>query len=117
MNGKEQFIESFNKYGKVRRCCINTFGICGKKEDIEHKYLAGYWPEPKTAPDPSLIQWANLGTGRLNRFCRQIFIYALSFLIICGSFAAILYSYKLKDDFEEEGFNATDCSNISITFD
>lgn len=86
-------MRAFNKYGKCRRCCILTCSKCGKPEDIEHKYLAGYWPKPKTAPDPSLILWQNLGVSKLNRFCRQVFIYALSFLIIAVSFAVIIYSY------------------------
>lgn len=104
-------MEAFNKYGRCKRCCIRSCGLCGKKEDIEHKYLAGYWPQPKTAPDPSLILWENLGVGRLNRFCRQVFVYILSFLIVSGSFAAIIYSYQLKE-FTENDFNSADCGNL-----
>jgi len=35
-------------------------------------------------------------------------------LIVCGSFAAIIYSYQLKES-TNEGFNAADCGNVAIS--
>jgi len=56
MNGKQKFLDSF-KIGSCRRDCIMKCGCCGKRSDIEHKYLGSSWPKARTAPDPSLIIW------------------------------------------------------------
>ena len=67
---------------------------------ISHKYLGGtgegkfcgdgMWPQVSRAPDPSLIQWENLGIGTIERFFRTLGVYAASGLMLFIGFLIIL---------------------------
>ena len=87
MNGKEKFLDSL-KVGACRRCCILYCNRGGKRDEIEHKYLAGRWPRVQVAPDPTLIIWKNLGIGKIERFFRNLTIYIIALcLVVAGSVA------------------------------
>jgi hypothetical protein len=47
-------------------------------------------------PDPSLIQWPNLGVGKCSRFLRSILIYTISILIMAACFICITLAYNEK---------------------
>lgn len=102
MNGKEKFQRAF-KIGAVRRCVLKCEG---RQNEIKHKYLGEdgklTWPSIKNPTDPSLIQWKNLGIGRIERFCRSFAVYVASGLILLIGFITILAILKFQDDFKSE---------------
>lgn len=95
MNGKEKFIKAF-EIGACRRCLIR----CSKESyKLDHKYLGRRWPQVTTAPDPTLIQWKNLGVGKLQRTLRACSIYFISLMIIIGNLLAITYVIAWQEDY------------------
>lgn len=96
MNGKEKFL----KATKVSACRRFWLRCCRKKDKlnaIKHIYFEGKWPKILTeTPDPSLIQWQNLGVGKCSRFLRAILIYSISILIMAACFYLIMLAYAQK---------------------
>ena len=110
MNGKEKFLKAMD-IGCYRRCCLR----CQKKEDtIAHKYLANKWPSVKTAPDPSLIIWENLGKGSVDRCGRSTASNCLAFLFLILGFAVIIYLLNLQDEYKR---SAAICGDLEILQD
>jgi hypothetical protein len=93
MNGKEKFVKAM-QVNACRRCCIMK---CGKKENLEYKYLESHWPKIVDAPDPTLINWQNLGYTRFNRFIRSLIVNLICFVIVMASFYSIIYALKRKE--------------------
>ena len=103
MNGKEKFLRAY-KIGAVRRCVLKCEG---RKDEISHKYLGkpkgccscgtGEWPELKGATDPSLIQWKNLGIGKIERCFRTFAVYVASIIFIVLGFIVIVLLLNWQD--------------------
>lgn len=100
MNGLQKFIDSFN-VGPCRRCCIMKCGCCGKRSDIEHKYLGSSWPRVQVAPDPSLIIWKNLGIGKISRCARNVAISGIALFIMILGFYMITFMFDANSSFKE----------------
>ena len=108
MNGKEKFLKAMD-VNSCRRCCIRCKG---QTDTIEHKYLAGQWPKVAEAPDPSLINWENLGKGRIEKCGRMTVSYILAMLLLIFGFYFTLSLMKIKADSEI----ATDfCGDLEIS--
>lgn len=107
MIGKQKFLKAMD-INACRRCCLR----CSKKDDeIAHKYLAGRWPDVKTAPDPSLIIWENLGKGNLDRCGRSTASNCLAFFLLILGFAVIIYLLNLQEQYKQ---SAPICGDIQI---
>ena len=61
------------------------------KKKNQHKYLGNSWPEVRTAPDPELIIWENLGVSRCEKFGRSFLVFILQAILAIASFLLILY--------------------------
>jgi hypothetical protein len=90
MNGREKFLRAIevNSFTRFWYRCMKRDRFNG----LQHKYIGGRWPEVKIAPDPSLIQWKNLGVDKPNRCCRGISVYILSMLILLLAFSGVIYA-------------------------
>lgn len=84
----------------------------GQQETIEHKYLGGIWPKVAVAPDPSLIIWANLGKGRIEKCGRMTCSYVIAMILLIGGFLAVVELMQIKKDSE---INTSICGDLSIT--
>ena len=74
---------------RCRRCCLRC---CCQYDKIKHKYLGDKWPRAITdAVDPSLIEWKNLGQGKIERCSRTACIWFLSIILIICGFTLIIY--------------------------
>ena len=98
MNGKRKFIKAMDI-----GCCKRFILRCKKREDeIAHKYISGKWPQVESAPDPSLILWANLGKGKIERCGRSTVSLILSILLLLIGFASIIYLLNLQDQYKSD---------------
>ena len=110
MNGYEKFKSALD-INKVKRFFMRQ---SGRQHKIAHKYLGGtgkgrccgdgMWPKIKRAPDPSLIQWQNLGIGKIERTCRTLTVYAASGLMLLLGFIFILKMLQYKDESMQDDF-------------
>ena len=80
-------MQSF-QVNKCKRCCLIC---CGRRDSIKHKYLGGEWPTIEDAVDPSLIEWKNLGKGRIERCTRTSCVWIISILLILLAFLPVLW--------------------------
>ena len=67
MNGKQKFMQELNR-SECSKFLIRRVLCRGKQH--EHKFLGGHWPNCKTAEDPTLIVWKNLGVSRFSIWVR-----------------------------------------------
>jgi len=96
MNGKKKFIEAMD-INACKRCCLK----CQKKDDtIAHKYLGGKWPLVENAPDPSLILWANLGKGKIDRCGRSTLSNIVAFLLLLIGFVVVITLLNVREDYQ-----------------
>lgn len=95
-----------------RKCCAVC--CCRSKKHV-HKFLGGHWPNCETAPDPSLIEWKNLGVGGFSRFVRQVIVYSLSAVIIFVCFSGIVYAMDYSDDMKESAWKESECGAFSYS--
>lgn len=81
---------------------------------IEHRYIGGYWPKVKEAPDPTLIIWGNLGIGAIARCGRSACsnLIALIFLVIGFGIIILLINEQAKYNTGSE-----DCGEAVISLD
>lgn len=93
MNGKKKFLKAMN-IGCCKRCWIRCQG---KQDEIAHKYLGGKWPEVKSAPDPTLIMWQNLGKGSIERCGRSTIANVIAFILLLVGFVFIVYLFGVRD--------------------
>jgi hypothetical protein len=107
MNGKSKFLNDMK-----RGCCKPN--ICSRKRD-EYKYLGGYWPEVSDAPDPSLIEWQNLGVGPFSRFIRQVVIYLVCAVIVIVCFAGVVYGMDYSNELRLGSWSEQSCGAFLIT--
>ena len=119
MNGKEKFQRAF-KIGAIRRCALRCEG---RNDLLKHKYLGapqgrcncgvGKWPKVLDAPDPTLIQWKNLGIGKIERCFRTFAVYVTSGLILFIGFLIIIKMLQFQDEYKQDSFIA--CGNLEIS--
>ena len=96
-------------------CCKRAVMKCRKQhEAIEHKYFGGKWPKVKSAPDPTLINWSNLGKGSIERCGRSTFSYLMALLLLIFGFILIIY---LLDVQNKAKMDATLCGEQEISMD
>ena len=108
MNGKKKFIEAMDVNG-CKRCIMK----CRKKDDvIAHKYLGGHWPSVTSAPDPSLILWANLGKGKIDRCGRSTLANIVAFILLLIGFVVVIALLNVRDDYK---LNLSNCGDIEIS--
>ena len=84
-------------------------GCCGKRSEIEHKYLGNSWPTVDTAPDPSLIIWKNLGIGKINRCARNVAISAIALGVMILGFYMITFMFDANTSFKEQAKSGISC--------
>lgn len=77
-----------------KRCWLRCQG---KQDAIAHKYLGGKWPEVKPAPDPTLIEWQNLGKGSIERCGRSTITNVVAFILLLVGFVFIVYLFGVRD--------------------
>ena len=58
--------------------------------------MAGRWPKIEEAPDPSLITWANLGKGKIERCFRGTISNILALVLLLVGFFMIVYLIALQ---------------------
>ena len=108
MNGKKKFLKAMN-VGGCQRCCLR----CKKNQgSIAHKYIGGRWPIVEAAPDPSLITWANLGKGKIERCGRTSVSYILALLLLIGGFITVVKLMEVKADVT---IDTTICGELEIS--
>ena len=91
MNGKRKFLKAMN-IGACKRWCLR---MKKKQDTIEHKYMAGSWPEVVSAPDPSLIVWENLGKGKIERCGRSTVTNIFAFGLLLVGLGALVFLLNL----------------------
>lgn len=114
MNGKKKFLKDMQK-----GCCgrfMHKRLFCGLKRN-NHKYLGGNWPHVYEAPDPSLIQWENLGVSAFSRFIRQVIIYMVCLVIVIICFAAVVYAMDYSKDLKSVSWSESSCGTSLISKD
>jgi len=87
---------------------------CGDKSKVDYKYLNKKWPGIQDAPDPSLINWQNLGYGSMNRCIRSLFVNLFCLIIVLGSFYLILQFMKLKEKGAADAFKPAECGSAKF---
>ena len=98
MNGKKKFLKAMDI-----NCCRRGIMRCKKQDDeIAHKYISGKWPHVESAPDPSLIIWANLGKGKIERCGRSSLSLIISIILLLMGFAAIIYLLNEQDKYKSD---------------
>jgi hypothetical protein len=129
MNGKEKFLKALDvswwKRGwlsfcnKLLCCCkICPCFKAGEWNNIQHKYFEGKWPVIRhDVPDPSLIQWPNLGVSSTMRFLRGLLIYLVSVVIMVACFGLIMWAFAYKNSLESTGWKSSQCGKSKISFD
>jgi hypothetical protein len=85
------------------------------KKKNSHKYLGNSWPEVRTAPDPELIIWGNLGVSRCEQFGRSFLVFILQTAVTIASFLLILYVIQYQDNKNKEIWTSDSCGNHMIT--
>lgn len=95
MNGKIKFLNEM-KVSWLRKFIIRRV-LCQEK-NFRHKLLGGIWPEVTDAPDPSLIEWKNIGASGCNQFLRQVFVYLLVFIFVAAYFTGLVYTVNYSND-------------------
>lgn len=76
--------------------------------------MSGSWPEIEPATDPTLINWANLGKGKIARCGRSTISYIFAILILLGGFLLILVILAAQKDVS---VNASECGEAKISFE
>lgn len=57
--------------------------------------MGGKWPKITEAPDPSLIMWANLGKGKIERCAKSTVSNVLALILLLIGFFSIVYLLAL----------------------
>ena len=78
MNGKTKFMKAMRR-SWCRRKCPRWYSYNQKEA---HKYIGGRWPRVKSAPDPTLILWNNLGYSKTERCLRGSYVTVAALLLI-----------------------------------
>ena len=110
MNGKQKFLKAMD-IGCWKRCrlrCSNKLG------PIEHKYIAGDWPDVESATDPTLILWQNLGKGKISRCGRGTISIIFSILLLLGGFLLIVL---IMNEQKAISVDTTECGEKKVSFD
>ena len=66
----------------------------------------------EAAPDPSLITWANLGKGKIERCGRTAVSYLLAMILLIGGFITVVKLMEVKADVTVD---TTMCGELEIT--
>ncbi len=90
--------------------------LCRKVQN-SHKYLGGVWPWVASAPDPSLINWKNLGVSACSRFVRQVIILLLCLILIAAGFTGVVYAINYNIDMQSSVWSESSCGTQVITND
>lgn len=71
-------------------------------DSYTHKFINGNWPAIETAPEPSLISWANLGYGWTNRKIRKLIVYLILVIILALGTSGITYFTNMSNQQSED---------------
>lgn len=112
MSASKKAVEQFS-VSKARRCFLIC---CGKKGEIEGRYLSGLWPKVQRAPEPTVINWQNLKYGRCSRKCRSIISTLVGLLLMAVSFYVIIRGKQLEAQ-HAENFAQIECGQREPTFE
>ena len=113
MNAREKFLRAIevSEWQRVWYRCFKK----SKYSELKHKYIGGRWPEVKVAPDPSLIQWKNLGVEKTSRVLRGIAVYFLSFMILFLAFSLVIFAIQFSNDYKTSSWKESDCGQVVVT--
>jgi hypothetical protein len=78
--------------------------------------MGGKWPVIDEAINPSLIEWKNLGIGKINRCVRTSIVWIISIVLICFGFYALIWILDFKET-QTEQVTQEDCGDNRYTFD
>ena len=98
---------------KCKRCCLRCW--CQRKK-IEHKYIGGKWPVINEAINPSLIEWKNLGLGKINRCMRTTLVWIISAVLIFLGFYVLIWILDYKETHAGQ-VTQEDCGDNRYTFE
>jgi hypothetical protein len=87
---------------------------CGDKSKLEYKYLENKWPKMVEAPDPTLINWQNLGYGSCSRCWRSLIVNFACIVIVLGSFYLIVFAVKTKEAGAKLVFKPAECGQTKF---
>jgi hypothetical protein len=87
MNGKQKFKDAFAHHNKCQRFVLRCRG---RHNEIAHKYIGETWPRVEDAPDPTLINWENLGASKTHRRCCKLITNFFAVILLLLSFRLVL---------------------------